>query len=440
MTYKLSNYNYWVKHSENTNVFYNSISDKILILDDVESDRIKDLLNDIKRFERTYPSVFNAFCYWNYIIEENFNELNYLEHIYTKTIENEGSLDLIINPTLDCNFKCWYCFVTANVDNKIGTKMSPAIVNNIIKMIEKKILTDKINKLHICWFGGEPLLYYDEIFFRITSQVKSLCDSTNTTFINSIITNGYLLDNKKIKYMASINMSSIQITLDGDRARHNKIRNSDGGESYDIIINNFVQISKLSHGINLTIRINYDNQTLKNIDSLICDLNNVNRKNVVIDLERVWQVNVNDNVKEELKITIDKFITNGFKVKTWEYKPKQNIACFLDKKNSYVINYDGYVHKCVARDYKNPLGELNSDGEIIFNKSYSNRDVFKVEKCLKCKELPLCFGPCNQNVIEKKDIDNFCKLNEKETSINDYIIRRANEILSKNKSYCSDFN
>lgn len=436
MTYKLSKYNYWINHSENTIVFYNSISDKALILDIIESDRIKGLLNDIIKFKQSYPSVFNAFCHWNYIVEEKFNELNYLERIYTKTNENNGNLDLIINPTLDCNFKCWYCFVSENVDNKTGTKMSPQIANNIIKMIEKKIFIDKISKVNICWFGGEPLLYYDEIFFYITNKIKSICDSTNTTFANSIITNGYLLDNKRIKYMASINMSSVQITLDGDRFKHNKIRNSDGCESYDKIIKNIVQISNLSYGINLTIRINYDNQTLRNIDGLICDLNSVNRKNVIIDLQRVWQVNANDKLKEELKTTIDKFAANGFKVKTWEYKPKQFTACFLDKKNSYVINYDGHIHKCVARDFKNPLGELNSDGEIILNENYNkrySRNVFKIEKCLNCKELPLCFGPCNQNFIEKEEIDDFCKLNARETSINDYIIRIANEILSKNR-------
>lgn len=179
-----------------------------------------------------------------------------------------------------------------------------------------------------------------------------------------------------------------------------------------------------------------DKKTESEVDGLKQKLNKQNNR-VFIPLHRTLEYDIlKSDLKDELKTTRAKFVTNGFKVRTWEYKPKQYATCFLDKKNSYVINYDGRIHKCVARDYKNALGEINTNGEIILNTNYSKRyskNVFNIKKCVKCKELPLCFGPCGQNISENEEIDDFCKLNDIEISINDYIIRRADEILSKIK-------
>ena len=66
----------------------------------------------------------------------------------------------------------------------------------------------------------------------------------------------------------------------------------------------------------ITIRINYDNQTLKNIDGLIADLEGVNKENVIIHFERIWQTRnlVDDEQRELLINTFRKFINAGYSI------------------------------------------------------------------------------------------------------------------------------
>ena len=106
----------------------------------------------------------------------------------------------------------------------------------------------------------------------------------------------------------------------------------------------------------------------------------------------------------------------------------------IDKKNSYVINYDGYVHKCVARDYTTPLASISDDGDILFNdhaNDYSARNVFDIQTCVNCKELPMCFGPCLQKIVENTNLEDACVLKLSETKVEDYIKIRAYEVIKK---------
>jgi uncharacterized protein len=73
-----------------------------------------------------------------------------------------------------------------------------------------------------------------------------------------------------------------------------------------------------------------------------------------------------------------------------------------------VINYDGKVYKCSARDYSDELciGVINDEGEMILNNKILSKmfdDVpFRNKLCLNCVKLPLCLGPCIQKYYENK--------------------------------------
>jgi len=431
---KLSNYNYEVSIDETTNVFYNSISDKILILNKDESLKVNYLLNNLQEFERDFPSIFQAFCAWHFIIDKKINEIDFIKENYLKTILNNSTLDLTINPTLDCNFNCWYCFVTENISQKKGTKMSNNVKEKILRLIEKKVKSREINVLNLGWFGGEPLLFYDEIFYEITNNAKQICEKYGCAYSNSIISNGYLLDNNKIKYMKSINMISMQITIDGCERKHNKIRNENGKNSYKKIISNIIVASNILEKTQLLIRINYDKTTLNNVEEIINDLNSVNKKNVLIDLQKVWQVSDSESLSIQFEEARNKFVSAGFNTRIWAFKPSRYFSCVFDKNNSFAINYDGNIFKCVSRDYTTPLASISDDGDILFNdhaNDYSARNVFDIQTCVKCKELPMCFGPCLQKIVENTNLEDACVLKLSETKVEDYIKIRAYDVIKK---------
>lgn len=89
-----------------------------------------------------------------------------------------------------------------------------------------------------------------------------------------------------------------------------------------------------------------------------------------------------------------------------------------------VINFNGDVFKCTARDFANhkPDGVIEKDGNIKWNNIYYKRmsnTTIENEKCLTCNFLPACWGPCSQKVIECKDgeFDKYCNISGIESTI-----------------------
>jgi uncharacterized protein len=98
----------------------------------------------------------------------------------------------------------------------------------------------------------------------------------------------------------------------------------------------------------------------------------------------------------------------------------RSIRCYADRFHHTVINYDGKIYKCTA-NFEKEVGVLQDDGIIKWNENvmsalYANA-TFENEKCLNCKHLPLCLGPCTQKMKENK-----CLLDSAEISYEQFII------------------
>lgn len=244
--------------------------------------------------------------------------------------------------------------------------------------------------------------------------------------------NGFLLSEEIIRELSQHNVSSIQITLDGCREDHNKVRRAPKGiDSYQVILRNIRSL--LSHQIHVSLRINY---TIKNIHRVIeikdelKDLDKESKSLLFINLQRVWQ-DKDMSPNFDLKSDMDKIIY-GFKeigINTYYYvDDKITYSCYADKNNEVLINFNGDIFKCTARDFKkeNRYGYLNENGEIIWNKELleeRRNSRFKNHPCLQCRIAPICSGGCSQVLIENKDKD-YC--------IYGYNERKKDEIILDN--------
>ena len=77
------------------------------------------------------------------------------------------------------------------------------------------------NIINITWFGGEPLLNVEIINYICEKLVEN-----NIKFISSIITNGYLFNDKLVTMAGhKWNLSHAQISLDGTEPEYNRIKN-----------------------------------------------------------------------------------------------------------------------------------------------------------------------------------------------------------------------
>lgn len=402
---KLSNYNYFVPQGERV-IYFNGISNEVFSLSQQEHEKIQLLLKDPGEFERKFPSVFARFLKWGFIVPENKDEVKYLLLRNKQSVFSDKNYMLVINPTLECNFSCWYCY-----EKHPRGRMNEDTKERIQKHIKYMVEEERITALNLSWFGGEPLLYFYEVIYPISLYGKRLCEEAGIPFFNSITTNGFLISQGMIEKMDEISLFDFQITLDGDKKRHDAIRNEGGKPSFNRIMDNINNLLIRLENARITVRVNYDNRTLE-----ICDLREIferidakHRKQVHVDFQRVWQTSPQQKGENmQLKFWFEMCRDLGYnqQSRVSGFTVGQTHKCYADRLYHCELNYDGKVYRCTARGYddKHVMGELTEEGIIRWDKdkmsSRYGQATFENEACLACKYLPLCLGPCSQKMEE----------------------------------------
>ena len=390
---KTSKYNIFFDE-DNVYYIFNQLSsaltqvDKELyyLLQEGKMDNIKD--NDL--IQELYES--NYICDASLIEENQILAANKI-HRYSSDFAR-----ITILPTINCNFKCWYCY-----ESHIESKMTSGNMNAVFAFCKNTIIHNRIKKFHLDWFGGEPLLYFDEIIYPLASQIKELCKENEVIFIHTITTNGYLITKSMIEKFKEIKLNSFQITLDGAEFHHNKTRfSNDDKETYKTIVNNVISLCHDIENINMSVRINYTPKNLSTIDQIAYSFPENIRNVISIEPQLVWQFKDTINsISNTIKEKLETFIKLGYK-NTGFVTPRMSCGCYVENMLQYVINYDLSVYKCTARDFLSPktsIGVIDGKGDFSPNSNYYNYFVssyIENEKCLACRFLPSCHGMCIQ--------------------------------------------
>ncbi len=344
--------------------------------------------------------------------------------VYKIDQSDKKSFHLIINPTMNCNFKCWYCYETHIKDSKMESVELKKVLD-FTKAILKK---QEIKNFSISWFGGEPLLYFNKTVMPILEEIYPLCVKNGINFISDFTTNGLLINQKLLDNCLKFGVNHMQITLDGHRERHNKVSfiSKEKG-SYDEIIKNIKLC--LKNGISISCRLNISRETIDgNIKEIVKDfseLTNDQRHYLNFSFNQVWQEK--EDLHQEMIELMAFFKDNNFNISYNKNIDSVRDSCYADKSNHATINYNGEVFKCTARDFnsENKEGILLENGIIDWNEKFDKRmdAKFKNPPCLDCKILPICNGGCSQAAIENLGTD-YC--------VNDFDENKKMDII-KNK-------
>lgn len=126
-----------------------------------------------------------------------------------------------LNLTQRCNLKCRYCFVKQQPKD-----MTLEVARDSVEWLLENCDGDK--KPSITFFGGEPLLKYEEI---IVPLVEEYGDRVNW----SLTTNGLLLDEERLKFIKKHEFGLL-LSMDGDKKTQDYNRPChDGRSSFDIL-------------------------------------------------------------------------------------------------------------------------------------------------------------------------------------------------------------
>ena len=219
---KFSQYNTLLKVTSKSSTIYNSREDKCIII----PQDMNDILScDPAEIETFNPKLFSDLLSIGALIPEDFNELQEVINKSKNVDNNESEFTLIINPTMNCNFKCWYCYES----HILGSQLSEKTLNKVYKLIDNILIQKKeLKSFVLSFFGGEPLMYYKKTSMQIIDYLRSKYNQyPNINFSVNFTSNGYLVNNDIINHLNMANESNhFQITLDGGEEYHNKVRDS----------------------------------------------------------------------------------------------------------------------------------------------------------------------------------------------------------------------
>lgn len=405
---KFSKFNSIIDLEGKDSILFNAATKMYIVFNSSLKSRLID--GQIDFLQANYPNLYAKLIEAKCLIEDDTDELANLKDIADSVNNNPEECMIFINPTLDCNFRCWYCYE----NHRKGSQMDEEMIERVKKFIKRKINDKETKNIHLSFFGGEPLLKFTEVIEPLLKYSKKECANAGKQLQVGMTSNGYLLSEEIINVLGNYQIAGIQITLDGCREDHNKVRRAGNGkDSFQIILNNAKAL--LKNQIPVSLRINYTSVNIGKIAEIkedLIDLSDEMKSILFINLQQVWQ-DKDEHPDLDLAADTDKIIY-GFRemgLRAYFYTAdKITSSCYADKKNQVLINYNGDVFKCTARDFtpENRYGYLDESGNIKWDEERLIERInarFKNPSCLKCRIAPLCSGGCSQVLIENQHKD-----------------------------------
>lgn len=422
---KQSRYNHYLEKEEYS-YWYNPLYNQFFRVPINVGRKLHEFLlehNDLRGLSNT---LHQKFIKSKFLIEDDTDELEIVRKCYQMAINNKNAF-LIILPTLNCNYKCWYC-----IQDHIVSRMSEDTMDAVLRHVDYMINVQKIESLRVDWFGGEPFMYYRQVVKPLTQAIIKKCEDAGIPYMTTSTTNAYFLTKEVTKELGDLKFTSFQITLDGDRENHDKVKFMNGLDSaFDRALSNIDRILSEHESIYIHLRINYTqtNLSTKIVDEVCERISVPNRCRVIIMPKRVWQEKPDKNMGDSVDGVVRRFSQMGFKTQLWS--PSNNfMPCYASSKYYKTINHNGFAVKCTACNdlyLDRPRGKITKDGSIEWIDSFEEKNSeasFENEKCLNCSILPACMGLCPRNYRTHPD---GCNYNGQDTSFETLVVSYIDE-------------
>lgn len=390
---KLNKYTIKIKHNEGY-ILYNLISKTFLIVED------SFFINGGNTIDEDIDENQLEYLKEHFIISEN-NSNDYEELVkiaYDFNTQDEVGR-FMIHLGYRCNLSCSYCYQSNIKDHKDNN------VKDIIKVVSNIIQNQEFSDLDICFIGGEPLMYLEDIL-KISRFISS--NNTNKRIYYSLVTNGTLLNQASIiNQLKDHDIKNFQITIDGLKEDHDNFRNNKSGGSFERIIENLKYIQKYHSDVNILLNCNISKYNYKNVHKII-DFLEVNNINYPVFFSLIFDSN--DDQNNSIQYTGDIWYqVHKYAIQRGnDYLPfyrDMYLGCAMTQSNYYIINPEGEIYSCInAIENDNYLiSDKSSDVEPLQEKKINNFNE-KINslsfECKNCEILPICFGGCDyQNTI-----------------------------------------
>ena len=405
--YKNSMYNIYLgKTVKNETIVYNSYSGAIGLFDSVG---IADMENANISSKYLEDMISQGFLVYDSLNEYERVMLHHKTYIYNNFPEK---MQFTIAPTLACPLSCYYCFEKNHSNYIMDKETMDKVYEYIVNMLKQNI---NIKRLHITWFGGEPLVGKN-IIYDIGSKLYNYCKKNKIVYTAKILTNGILLDRNILEDMVNKHViTAIQFTLDGNENDYVEIKKGTT-EQYKKL-KKLISISP--DIIETYVRLNVTNSNyhtlLKEVIDILDKRKNQNNNHLifyampVIDYtncneKRMTEEEMN-RFRAELKDILKKY--NVLKRHVTSSARTTAAFCGAMRLCNLTFGPQGEMYRC-----ENLIGDTTNIIGNVYEGRFYNKQDFQLpegklyEKCKECNFLPVCWAGCPvHRIVYKKDFD-----------------------------------
>lgn len=390
---KTNRYVYIVPFDNYRTIVFNGITKDFCIINNQEISSYVAIMQDPNSYVNSHPLYIKEMKEKGFILKDEIDPKMYLK-CHRRSFIEAPIYKAIILPTFECNYNCWYC-----IQKHTPLKLDERKLRLVVKHNKKYLLDNSIKEYVLSWFGGEPLTQ-PHVVVGISAEMKRFCHEHGIKYTGAITSNGALLREDVILKLKECGISYYQIAVDGDEEAHNRVKHDALSESsFALVLGNICNLVRINESAYVTLRVNYTIDMLRNkriVRDVIKYIPENLRKNIIVDLQKVWQVNEELVPFDDLIWIQNEFSRNGFMLETSHIFS----MCYVEKKHYNMFYYNGGVEKCDKRTPDTLRGYINEDGDVVWKEKpvFPSYDLFASDcVCSDCDYYPLCFCGCPIN-------------------------------------------
>ncbi len=353
-----------------------------------------------------------------FLIPNDFDELAYIRGRVQQERFDTRHLGVVIAPTLECNFDCHYCF-----ESKRAGRMTSQAQEQLVRLVTERL--PGCRELSVQWFGGEPLHALD-VLETLSRRLLRLAREAGVSYVATVVTNGFLMTAEVSTRLADLGVTTAQISLDGDRALHDRTRREQSGlGSFDVILEN---IRRASSHIAVKLRVHVAPFSVASVDQLLQTLaecgvgphiaelylaplfnyhaGRARGRSYLPDGRRFMTAREFAAVQVEL---LARAVRLGFRVP--DFLGASYGICTAVRGNTVVIDADGNLLSCYkdVGERREAVGSLHTAESSPANRlKWMDVPVPRDAECRGCTFLPLCLGGCAKQWHEGAPKDVIC--------------------------------
>ena len=368
--YKLSEYNSFVPYKGKI-LYFNAVTKSNFTLTSKEHDRMKRLFADPISFSLEYPSVFNQFYKWGFIVDSEINELSFIRYKYHESLFSN----------------IYHIVVTNTWENEISQEFIDILKLHLIHVIQNT----SIECICLEWRGQNILSCFDKYILPVSQYVEKLSNQRGLRLLNQL-----------------------EINASNNESLHNKLFHDKGKPTYYSLIE---QVQKITSNLNFTINLRVQALPYSEEDARIFLQQFSKREKIYL----VWK-RYESNIGADLPIVANKKGKNKSGVaftigsqEATEINPEVWIKTYIPRSNFINIWPDRKVSMEPYQEDSNfhrksnkQEGFLNEDGKIDWDNARRelilSQPWFENQMCTACKYLPLFIYRCINYKIDEKSI------------------------------------